>query len=164
MVINMTKQEFIDRLRAALNGRIPTAKVSDTINYYEDYINTEIRKGRSEDEVLASLGDPRLIAKTIIQTSSDTDTTAQSAGYSRGNQESAYQNKGYQGDYGRYSDGGYNGMKTTRIPGWLLAIIVIIVVLIGISIIFSLLSFLAPLIIVMVAVLLMIKLFRDWLN
>jgi len=160
----MTKQEFIDRLRAALNGRIPTVKVTDTINYYEDYINTEIRKGRTEAEVLASLGDPRLIAKTIIQTSSDTDTTAQSAGYGRGDQNGTYQNTGYQNDYGRYSDERYGGMKTTRIPGWLLAIIVIIVVFIVISIVFSLLSFLAPFIMVMIAVLLMIKLFRDWLN
>lgn len=160
----MTKQEFIDRLRAALNGRIPTAKVTETINYYEDYINTEIRKGRTEGEVLASLGDPRLIAKTIIQTSSDTDTTAQSAGYSRVNHEEAYQNTGYQNDYRRYSDEGYNRMKTTKIPGWLLAIIVVIIVFIVISIVFSLLSFLAPVIVVMAAVLLMVKLFRDWLN
>lgn len=160
----MTKQEFIDKLRAALNGRIPTAEVTETINYYEDYINTEIRKGRTEDEVLTSLGDPRLIAKTIIQTSSDADAKAQSSGYSRGNQGETHQNAGYQSDYGYYSDGGYNRMKTTKIPGWLLAIIVIIVMLIVISIVFSMLSFLAPLIMVMGAVLLMVKLFRDWLN
>lgn len=161
----MTKQEFIDRLRAALNGRIPTAKVTETINYYEDYINTEIRKGRTEAEVMASLGDPRLIAKTIIQTTSETDAAAaQNAGYNSGNQGRAYQNGGYQNDYGRYSEGEYNRMKATKIPGWLFAVIVIIVTLIVISIVCSLLSFLAPLIMVMGAVLLMVKLFRDWLN
>ncbi|MCD7837040.1 MAG: DUF1700 domain-containing protein [Lachnospiraceae bacterium] len=87
----MTKKEFIDKLRAALNGRIPTAKVTENVNYYEDYINTEIRKGRTEQEVLASLGEPRLIAKTIIQTTPDSDTSAQTAGYDGNNQDGTYQ-------------------------------------------------------------------------
>ena len=64
----MNKQDFIDRLRMALNGRVSPGLVMDNVNYYEDYINTEIRKGRTEEEVLESLGDPRLIARTIIQT------------------------------------------------------------------------------------------------
>ena len=64
----MNKQDFIDRLRMALNGRVSPGLVMDNVNYYEDYINTEVRKGRTEEEVLESLGDPRLIARTIIQT------------------------------------------------------------------------------------------------
>ena len=59
----MNKQDFIDRLRMALNGRVSPGLVMDNVNYYEDYINTEIRKGRTEEEVLESLGDPRLIAR-----------------------------------------------------------------------------------------------------
>ena len=61
----MNKQEFVDRLRMALNGRVSPGLVMDNVNYYQDYINTEIRKGRTEEEVLESLGDPRLIARTI---------------------------------------------------------------------------------------------------
>ena len=50
----MDKQEFVDRLRMALNGRVSPGLVMDNVNYYEDYINTEIRKGRTEEEVLES--------------------------------------------------------------------------------------------------------------
>ena len=64
----MTKQEFIDRLRAALNGRVAEHVLSDTIRYYDDYIDTEMHGGKSEEEVMASLGDPRLLAKTIAET------------------------------------------------------------------------------------------------
>ena len=64
----MTKQEFLEKLRLALNGKVAGNVVTENLQYYEDYINTEIRKGRSEEEVLASLGDPRLIARTIITT------------------------------------------------------------------------------------------------
>ena len=64
----MNKQDFIDRLRMALNGRVSPGLVMDNVNYYEDYINTEIRKRRTEEEVLQSLGDPRLIERTSSQT------------------------------------------------------------------------------------------------
>ena len=42
----MNKQEFVDRLRMALNGRVSPGLVMDNVNYYQDYINTEIRKGQ----------------------------------------------------------------------------------------------------------------------
>jgi uncharacterized membrane protein len=172
----MTKQEFIDRLRAALNGRIPTAQVTDTINYYEEYIITEIRKGRTESEVMDSLGDPRLIAKTIIQTSSDADGYAgsgESSGtFYQGGQYSSdssyntgYGNAGYGNSYN--NDGYYDNSsdrRHTRLPGWLSLIIFIIIAIVVVVIIFNVLSIFAPLIIVMASVILMVKLFRDWLN
>lgn len=143
----MSRQEFIDRLRAALNGRIPAAQVEDTVNYYQDYINTEIRKGRTEEDVLQSLGDPRLIARTIVQTSG----TAENGYY----QESAGE---------RYTDSMHNMHRSFRIPGWLMAILVILLMLLIISVVFSVLSFLAPFLIVFFAVVFLVKLFRDWLN
>ena len=36
----MNKQEFVDRLRMALNGRVSPGLVMDNVNYYQDYINT----------------------------------------------------------------------------------------------------------------------------
>ena len=38
------------------------------LEYYSSYIDDEVRKGKTEEEVLEALGDPRLIAKTIVQT------------------------------------------------------------------------------------------------
>ncbi len=75
----MTKQEFLDGLRRTLHGKIPPGQVVENLQFYEDYINTEIRKGVSEKEVLAGLGDPRLLARTIVETQS-----GQSAEYAGG--------------------------------------------------------------------------------
>lgn len=75
----MTKQEFLDRLRMSLHGKILPGQVVENLQYYEDYINTEIRKGTAEEEVLAKLGDPRLLARTIVETQS-----GQSAEYANG--------------------------------------------------------------------------------
>lgn len=63
----MSRQEFLDTLGRALKREMSDREVMDNIQYYDNYIEQEVRKGKSESEVLAVLGDPRLIAKTILQ-------------------------------------------------------------------------------------------------
>lgn len=64
----MDRNEFVSTLRAILTGEVPGDVVEDNVRYYNSYISQEIAKGKSEKEILESLGDPRLIAKTIIDT------------------------------------------------------------------------------------------------
>ena len=160
----MNKQEFVNKLRTALNGRIPAAQVEDTVSYYQDYINTEIRKGRSEEEVLRSLGDPRLIARTIIQTSgSESSGVGGEYEYDTGR---GYGTQGeYRGqtDYSGYEMGGFPGWLQ-RMPRWLVVLLAVIILIAIMAVVFSVLSFLAPVIIVMAIVIFLVKLFRDWLN
>ena len=63
----MTKSEFIDGLRTALTGELPDSEITSNIRFYEDYIKSK-NIDTSEEAILAQLGDPRLIAKTIIET------------------------------------------------------------------------------------------------
>lgn len=65
----MNREQFIDTLRRALYGKVDDYTLSDHIRYYESYILQEMAKGRSEQEVLDELGDPRLIARTILEAS-----------------------------------------------------------------------------------------------
>ena len=63
----MNRQEFVAALERTLRGAgASEALIRDNINYYSSYFQDEMRKGRSEEEVAKELGDPRLIAKTII--------------------------------------------------------------------------------------------------
>ena len=154
----MNKQEFLERLRQALNGRVAPNVVTENINYYEDYINMEIRKGRSEEEVLAQLGDPRLIARTIVET----------------NGGSQIQDGGRSTDSGRSNSGGYYergaGGNTDsygrgfRIPGWMILIVLLVVVVLVVSFVFSVVSAVLPVLLPILAVLFLVKLFRDWMN
>ena len=64
----MTKQEFIDSLGAKLAEELSTGEVLNQIQYYQGYIDGEISRGKSEEEAVDALGDPVLIAKTIIET------------------------------------------------------------------------------------------------
>lgn len=160
----MNKQEFIERLTAALNGKIPATQVQDTIQYYQDYINTQIKNGKSEAEVMGALGDPRLIARTIIETTQPADENATTYNTAGSYRQDSYQD-GAKGSYTQYQDSGkQTNYKLFRIPGWLLAIIVILVIFLILGLVFSVLKFLAPIIIVFVAVVFLVKLFRDWLN
>lgn len=151
----MTKQEFISRLRAALSGKLSPGLVEDHINYYEDYINTEIRKGRTEEEVLASLGDPRLIARTILETNG--------RGQNAGGQ--SMDTEGFFREYREpYTEEGRREKRVFRFPVWAWILLVILVLAVAAGLAFSLLAFLAPVILPILLVVFLVKLFRDWLN
>ena len=171
----MNKQDFINRLRAALNGSVSPNVVAENVNFYNNYIDTEIYSGKNEEEVLRMLGDPRLIAKTIIATNSPSGQGSyQEAGgsdsvYSAGDYRSEnYGNEAYRETDQDYRQAQYvrssNNLRVSRIPGWLWTIISILLMVAIISVVLSVLSFLAPVIITILVVLFLVKLFRDWLN
>lgn len=64
----MSKEEFLNELRIALQGEVSQNVISENIQYYDRYIAGEIRKGRILEEIMEELGNPRLIARTIIDT------------------------------------------------------------------------------------------------
>ncbi len=64
----MNKDDFLRGLQNALSGEVPPTVVRDNLKYYDDYIKTELQNGREEEQVMDELGDPRLIARTIIDT------------------------------------------------------------------------------------------------
>ena len=62
----MNKKEFLSILRESLIGEVNNDDIEQNIQYYDQYISTQ---NASEKEVIKVLGDPRLIAKTIIESS-----------------------------------------------------------------------------------------------
>lgn len=62
----MNKIEFIEGLKAYLEPEVDVATVRENVDYYSRYISDEMRKGRTEEEVVNELGDPWVIARTII--------------------------------------------------------------------------------------------------
>ena len=59
----MSKREFLDKLTDALRGEVPESVIRDNVNYYDNYIDNEINNGKTEEEVLALIGEPRLIIR-----------------------------------------------------------------------------------------------------
>lgn len=64
----MSKKEFLDILYNQLSGQMPEGSVAAHVQYYCNYIEDEQQKGRTETDILNDLGDPRLIARTLLDT------------------------------------------------------------------------------------------------
>ena len=62
----MNKREFLAQLRETLSYDLPGDLVESNMRYYTSYIEEELRKGRTQEEILGELGDPKLIARSVI--------------------------------------------------------------------------------------------------
>lgn len=125
----MGKTEFLEILREQLSGQMQEGKMAAHVRYYEDYIEEQMRKGRDEAEILTELGDPRLIAKTLLDTNADAGQTIYDSG------------QDYQGyaDNGNYQKG-YVKRRSYKLDlstwyGKLLVILAAALVIIGLVII-----------------------------
>ena len=132
----MNKQEFIEQLRRNLSSINDYTFVNDTISYYENYIESQIRMGKSEKEVMEELGDPRLIAKSIKATHAD-DAYEESTNAYGGYQQEASSGKR------SHTLLNING-RQINMPAWLLKILVIFVVIVVLFLVFTILRWLAP--------------------
>ncbi len=75
-----TKQEFLERLRRPLLNRLPQARLEKELAYYEDYIDIRLRTGDSGEELFERLGDPELLARTILAVWEDEKNAAKKKG------------------------------------------------------------------------------------
>ena len=71
----MSREEFLRQLKESLKSSLGQDALNKQIDYYDNYISEEIKKGRSETDVINELGDPRLIAKTIKEVSSEDNSS-----------------------------------------------------------------------------------------
>ena len=60
----MNKKEFLEKLDKALIG-IPKDEKKEVMRDYEDHFSIGSEKGRTEEEIAKSLGDPASLVKTI---------------------------------------------------------------------------------------------------
>ena len=62
----MNKDEFLRRLEDALSGEVPASVIRENLDYYADYLSRELGKGRTMDEIIEEIGEPNIVARTII--------------------------------------------------------------------------------------------------
>ena len=173
----MTKIEFLEGLRKALGNDLDRATVQENVNYYDGYIRDEVNKGRTEEEVTAELGDPWVIAQTVIDAEEAKRGVGRDAGRSYTTADSGYHDPVY-GDGGDYTredyynqDQGYQThVHTFGFDTWwkklLLILGIIGVVVLVVSIVGGIISLLAPILIPLVIIMLIIRLIggsgRRW--
>jgi len=131
----MNKIEFVEQMRRSLSSINDYTYVNDTIAYYENYIESQIRMGKSEQQVMQELGDPRLIAKSICA--------------SHMTEEESQDNHAYQNREKRFAERStptvlnLNG-KIINLPSWLLKILSVLAVGVILLLFFTVLRILSP--------------------
>ena len=162
----MSKNEFIQGLEAALSDNVPPETVRENLIYYRDYIRTELEKGRTEQDIMDELGDPRLIARTIMDTTPGAEEGAfepyhfrgffgegsQTGSYSQGSgygQDSSYsQNDGYTQGSGSRGHVHYYDLNK-----WYWKLLAVVVVVLFLMLLFTLITGFLSLVIPMLPVL-----------
>lgn len=143
----MTRQEFLHELRIALQGEINQAAVNEHVNYYENYIIEESRKGRSEEEVITQLGNPRLIAKTLIDTTGQFGQTSGEQYYSEHDTSGTIRNeKGFHTDFSQ------NKGRVIRYGKILQIIIAALLIIIAANVVAFLLPIMVPVILIFIVI------------
>ena len=134
----MNKLEFVEQMRRSLSSIDDYTYVNDTIAYYENYIEAQIRMGKSEEQVMQELGDPRLIAKSICASQVTEDEEKQSA---YGSSESTF------GQKAANTVINLNG-KLINMPSWLLKILSVLAAIVILVLLFTVLRILSPFLLV----------------
>lgn len=148
----MTRNEFLDGLRRALAGKVDVETIEETIRYYEDYIDIQIKTGKSEKEVLENLGKPQLIAKSIVNAK-------------RNGQENGYPGEVYEEEkhqrYSRSRMGDKGVHLILNMPRWLASFLALLLLFVFIWFVVSVLSFFAPILIPVAIVLVILAIVKN---
>ena len=157
----MNKKEFLDILYEQLSGQMPEGNVAAHVQYYRNYIEEEQRKGRTESEILAELGDPRLIARTLLDTEASASGNPQTTEY----YSESYDNRsaGYNGY--ENSDSGHGKVKQHSfhldLTTWYGKLAVILITAVVIILLCTVLSVLIPIMIIAGVIMYLISQFRK---
>ena len=147
----MSRNEFLTKLKEALEMDLSSQKVEEQVAFYRQYINEEVGKGRTEAEVLEELGDPWVIARNILSTEDVSD---------RGNY--VYEETGNAYESAKSS---HNNIRVFQIDCWwkkALAVIVVFGILFLIfSIISGIIKLIAPIAIPVIVIILLIKIWKK---
>lgn len=161
----MTKEQFIMELEQCLQGEVSAYELSDSLTYYRQYFEDEIRNGKSEEQVVEELGSPRLIARSIIDAHGIEKSASGNSSYGDNSYGSGYaQNdssyRSYEDAYSDRRDIENNNQKGSLQSAGRMIMTIIISALVFFIVLF-LLRALLPLAVIIIAAVLIVRLIRG---
>ncbi len=141
----MNRREFINGLRQALELKMTKNEIDAQVEYYAEYIKSEVKAGRSESEVVEELGDPWAIAKNLgyeSDTISEETTTPETESFS-----------------GQANNKVYTTNSKWVVWGILFVIIAILFTVLSLAM--SMVSFFAPVILPVFLVMFVMRMFKK---
>ena len=151
----MTKQEFLEGLRERLLEEGANVLVPENLNYYDSYIEEEKQKGRTDEDVLEELGNPALIARSILEAAGyevDGVPDVEPGGYDNARTTEEEQFSQQFSERREHAEESFRPV-TDKVMPWVILAGVLFVVVILVLGLFAILSyFLVPILIVIVIV------------
>lgn len=134
----MNREDFLRELEEALAGDVPEAVIRDNLSYYGSYLSQEMAKGRSVDDIVAEIGEPFIIAKTIIDSTEAADDPAGSDGYGSYRETYTDSRSGqYQSADQGYEDQQGPHMHYIDLNKWYWKLLAIIILFMVVSLVFN---------------------------
>lgn len=158
----MTKEQFMMELEQFLQGEVSAYELSDSLTYYRQYFEDEIRNGKSEEDVIRELGSPRLIARSIIDAHGNEGAASGNSGYEDSDyREGSYNNYGssYDSERGDIESSGQRGGGTLQNAGRMIMTIIISALIF--FVVLFLLRALLPVAVVIIAIVFIVRLIRG---
>ena len=158
----MTKEQFMMELEQSLQGEVSAYELSDSLTYYRQYFEDEIRNGKSEEDVIRELGSPRLIARSIIDAHGNEGAASGNSGYKDSDyREGSYSNYGssYDSERGDIENSGQRGGGTLQNAGRMIMTIIISALIF--FVVLFLLRAVLPVAVVIIAIVFSVRLIRG---
>lgn len=143
----MSKEEFLDRLREALQNELDGQDVYGHLQYYRNYIDEQTAAGRTEEEVLEELGDPWVIAKSV------TDAPNGGQEYTQSSDRYVQSDRPFQSG----AEGGHTLLFDTWWKKLLLIAAVVVIIVLVISVVLGIVKTLLPIVLPVVFIVWLIK-------
>lgn len=149
----MTRSEFLQELRQALENDLSGSIVQENVEFYSQYIAGEVLNGKSEEDVIQMLGDPWILARTVIDAQNGADKeTVYEAG---GNNYAGYGSRGER-THERSPEIHTVGLNT-RWKKLLLILAIVMLIVVIFSIISGVISLLAPILVPIVVIMIVVR-------
>lgn len=152
----MNCEEFLVQFREALEGKVSEQMIQDNINYYRSYIYGQVREGKSETAVLQMLGDPRLLAKTIEESSKFASESTQER------RMHADDNVSYESEQDGAHHFNTEKIKRIKFSGWLITGVVVVIAVLMLLIACRVFVFLSPVVLIFLLAFFIYRCVRDW--
>lgn len=141
----MNRREFINGLKEALELKMSKKEIDEQVDYYTEYIKSEVKEGRNESQVVEELGDPWAIAKNLgYETEAVYDETVTT-------------------DSETFSGQANNKVYTTNSKWvvWGILFVIVAIILAILSFTMSVLTFLSPILLPMFLIIFIIRIFKN---
>ena len=155
----MDRGEFLSILRESMEGLIPMDEVEKNIQFYRSYFD---ESGQADREVIEELGDPRLIARTIIDAYKASKGPMADYYTEQARSEYSREHSGQYGDFANQKGGGGSGRRFAWLEkaiGWFVVLFVAIVFfVVAVAVVGVVVGYVLPVILLIV----LIKILADY--